>query len=371
MWITRQIESLTYSAREELRLGSDIPGSSGRGQWVRYVRPQSDPLPPTLPDGRSWPKISIVTPSLNQGKFIERTILSVLNQNYPNVEHIVMDGGSIDETLTILSRFSHCLRVVSEKDSGQSNAINKGFRLCTGELFTWLNSDDMLAPDALAGMAMGFYSSGADIVAGVCQVQKDGGILNRHMTTCGDGPLPLDDLLDLDGIWMQGQFFYQPEVMFTRALWDRAGGRVDESLHYSMDYELWPRLRRAGAAKLHPIGRTIALFGVHPNQKTNRVEDFLPRNCGKVRCVPRPHRPEPRPSGGGPFRTKKANACRVFQRSRLGRRRGNRPSSHGPRTGISRLRHHFRRGLARSFCRLACPATRSSMRSPNTRQIWS
>jgi len=265
---------LTYPAREELRMGSDIPGSSGRGRWP-YVRPAAEALPATLPDGRPWPKISIVTPTLNQGKFIERTILSVLNQNYPSIEHIVMDGGSIDETLAILARYSNRIRVVSEKDSGQSNAINKGFSLCTGELLTWLNSDDMLAPDALAGMALGFYSSGADIVAGVCQVQKEGEVLNRHVTTCGDGPLPLDDLLDLDGIWMQGQFFYQPEVMFTRAIWERAGGRVDESLHYSMDYELWLRFAERGA-KLHSIGRTIALFGVHAGQKTNRVEDFLP-----------------------------------------------------------------------------------------------
>lgn len=265
---------LTRPARQELRLGSDIPGSSGRGQWP-YVPVRTDPLPATLPDGRPWPKISIVTPTLNQGRFIEQTILSVLNQGYPNVEYVVMDGGSIDETLAILARYSDRLHVVSEKDSGQSNAINKGFKLCGGELFTWLNSDDMLAPDALAGMALAFFTSGAEMVAGVCEIRKDGKVLNRHMTTCGDGPLPLNDLLDLDGIWMQGQFFYQPEVMFTRALWERAGGSVDESLHYSMDYELWLRFAEQDA-KLHCIGRTIALFGVHENQKTHRVGDFLP-----------------------------------------------------------------------------------------------
>jgi len=286
----------TIPARKELRMGSDILGSSGRGQWPE-VHPHSDPLPPTLPDGRPWPRISVVTPTLNQGKFIERTILSVLNQNYPSIDYIVMDGGSIDETLSILARYSHRVRIVSETDSGQSNAINKGFRLCTGELLTWLNSDDMFAPDALAGMAMGFYTSGADIVAGVCQIQKDGTVLNRHMTTCGDGPLPMDDLLDLDGIWMQGQFFYQPEVMFTREIWDRAGGHVDEALHYSMDYELWLRFADCGAT-LHPIGRTIALFGVHAEQKTHRVADFLPE-LRKVRnaFIERTGRVAPPPRG--------------------------------------------------------------------------
>ncbi len=265
---------ITLAARQELRIGTDVAGSSGRGQWP-YVRPHADPLPATLPDGRPWPKISIVTPTLNQGKFIERTILSVLHQNYPNVEYIIMDGGSVDQTLSILARYAQRVRIISEKDTGQSNAINKGLRLCTGDLFTWLNSDDMLAPEALSSLAMGFYASGADIVAGVCQVQKDGSVVNRHMTTCGDGPLLLDDLLDLDGTWMQGQFFYQPEVMFTRAIWERAGAHVEESLHYSMDYELWLRFAEQGA-KVHPIGRTIALFGVHAEQKTFRVEDFLP-----------------------------------------------------------------------------------------------
>ena len=329
---------ITIAAHQELRIGSDIPGSSGRGQWP-YVRPQAEPLPATLPDGRPWPKISIVTPTLNQGKFIERTILSVLNQDYPSLEYVVMDGGSIDETLSILARYSHRIRHVSEKDAGQSNAINKGMRLCTGELLTWLNSDDMLATDALAGMAMAFYSSGADMVAGVCQVQKDGGVLNRHMTTCGDGPLPLDDLLDLDGIWMQGQFFYQPEVMFTRSLWERAGGRVDESLHYSMDYEMWLRFAEQGA-RLHAIGRTIALFGVHAEQKTNRVEDFLPEFWPQCATRLSPGRAPPRAGAADPHQ--KTIAHRLLQRSRVDRWRGHRPSSArpGPRLGWMRSGPH-------------------------------
>lgn len=252
------------------------PGASGRGPWP-YARPGTDPasLPATLPGGRPWPRISIVTPSFNQGQYIEQTILSVLNQGYPDVEHIVMDGGSTDQTRAVLDRYADRLaRVVSEKDRGQSDAINKGMSQTTGEIVTWLNSDDLLAPGALAAAALAFHVSGADMVAGVCQLHRDGRMIEQHVTTCPDGELlPLDELLDLDHRWMAGQFFYQPEVLFTRDLWDRAGGRVDESLYYSMDYELWLRFAQH-RARLHVIGRPIAQYRVHPDQKTFTSDRF-------------------------------------------------------------------------------------------------
>jgi hypothetical protein len=328
---------ITYAAREELRTGSDIRGSSGRGQWP-YVRPEGDPLPTTLPDGRPWPKISIVTPSLNQGQFIERTILSVLNQNYPNIEHIVMDGGSIDETRTILPRYSQRVRVVSEKDSGQSNAINKGMRLCTGELLTWLNSDDMFAPDALAGMAMAFYSSGADMVAGVCQVQKDGEVLNRHMTTCGDGPLPIDGLLDLEGIWQQGQYFYQPEVMFTRALWNEpAGASTNRSIiRWITSCGSASPSRAPNCTRSAEPSPSLA-FIPSENQPGGR---FPAGTAEGARRIFRPHRAQRAKAAAGA--DEEAVAHRLLQRSGMGRRGGNRPSSHGVVAGIGRLRCHSR-----------------------------
>ena len=126
--------------------------SPAEGQWP-LVRAPGSALPPTMPDGRPWPKISIVTPSLNQGRFIEETILSVLNQDYPAIEHIVMDGGSSDETGNILARYRPRLAYAgSAKDKGQADAINKGFARATGEILTWLNADDMLAPGALAAV---------------------------------------------------------------------------------------------------------------------------------------------------------------------------------------------------------------------------
>ncbi|MEX2220088.1 MAG: glycosyltransferase [Phycisphaerales bacterium] len=241
--------------------------ASGRASWP-YLAGAPLALPRTLPGGRPWPRISIVTPSYNQAGYIEETILSIRNQGYPNLEHIVMDGGSTDGTRDILDHyragFAHC---VSEKDGGQSDALNRGFALATGEVLTWVNSDDQLAEGALGAVALAFAQSGADMVAGECHIFRDGTLVEKHLTSCAPGPLPLEDLLDIEGRWLQGQFFYQPEVMFTRVLWERAGAHVRTDLYHSMDYELWLRMAAAGA-RLHVIGRPVALFRFHEQQKT-------------------------------------------------------------------------------------------------------
>lgn len=232
--------------------------------------------PQTLPDGSPWPKISIVTPSYNQGEFIEETILSVINQNYPNVEYILIDGGSRDETMSIVDRYrQHFSYVISETDKGQSNAINKGLAIASGEILTWLNSDDRLAPGALYAVALGFYTSGADAVAGLCQIYRDGVEIEQHLTSCPDGVISLEDILNLENCWLQGKFFYQPEVMFTREIWEKAGGRVDESLYYSMDYEMWARFA-AEEATLKVIGHPVAQYRMHEKQKTNVIEKYRP-----------------------------------------------------------------------------------------------
>jgi glycosyltransferase involved in cell wall biosynthesis len=262
------VHDLTREARRELRGGNWARIASGRAGWPYAAPVDSLPLPPTMPCGLPWPRISIVTPSFNQGKYIEETILSVRNQGYPNVEHIIMDGGSTDETRQILERyrdgFAH---LVCEKDEGQSDAINKGFKLATGEIFTWLNSDDMLAPGALAAVAMGFHTTGAEMIAGEAHIYRDGELAAKHLTTCAPGPLPLHDLLEIESRWLEGQFFYQPEVMFTREIWEKAGGHVRTDLYHSMDYELWVRMAGAGA-RLGVIGRPVAHFRFHPEQKT-------------------------------------------------------------------------------------------------------
>jgi glycosyltransferase involved in cell wall biosynthesis len=251
------------------------PRPATRARWPRGA-PPGPPLPAKGPGGKPWPRISIVSPSFNQGAFLEETILSVMHQGYPNVEHLVMDGGSTDETAQVLERHRHHLAACcSEPDDGQSHAINKGMARATGEILTWLNSDDALAPGALAAVALAFRDPEVDMVAGICELFRDGELIHRHLTACPDGPLSLDDLLDLEGCWHPGQFFYQPEVFFRREIWERAGGHVDSSLHYSMDYELWIRMARCGA-RLHVIGRPLARYRVHEAQKTAAPERYRP-----------------------------------------------------------------------------------------------
>jgi len=128
------------------------PPPEGKTGWPWTE--ESKPLPPTMPDGKLWPKISIVTPSFNQGQFLEETIRSVLLQNYPNLEYIIMDGGSTDNSIEIIRKYETWLKYwVSEKDDGQSDAINKGFTLARGAILGWLNSDDVYYPRSLQTIA--------------------------------------------------------------------------------------------------------------------------------------------------------------------------------------------------------------------------
>jgi tetratricopeptide (TPR) repeat protein/glycosyltransferase involved in cell wall biosynthesis len=244
-------------------------------QWP-YVQEQPFVAPATLPNSRPWPKISVITPSYNQGEFIEETILSVIHQNYPNLEYILIDGGSTDETMTVVNRYQNYFSyIVSQPDKGQSNALNKGFQQATGEIVTWLNSDDRFAPGALYAAALAFYTSQADVVAGVCQVFQGQQQVLHHVTSAAPGAMSLAEILDVEQCWLSGKFFHQPEVLFTRAIWEKAGGAVDEALYYSMDYEMWARFAAAGA-KICPITSPIAQFRMHEAQKTSATEKYKP-----------------------------------------------------------------------------------------------
>ena len=186
-------------------------------------------------------RFSIITPSYNQGAFIERTIRSVLAQEGDfELEYLVVDGGSTDETVAILRRYEGRLRFVSEPDRGQSDAINKGFARTTGDVVAWLNSDDLYVPGALAAVAEGLRTSGARWCFGQCRIIDENdreiraGIKRykewhgRHYTR--------RRLFTKD-------FIPQPATFFRREILEHAGGLNPES-HLAMDYDLWLRFAR-------------------------------------------------------------------------------------------------------------------------------
>jgi glycosyltransferase involved in cell wall biosynthesis len=152
------------------------------------------------------PLVSIVTPSLNQGGFIEEAILSVVEQDYPRLEHIVVDGGSVDETLEILRRYTH-LRWVSEPDNGQATAINKGFRMASGAILGWLNADDYLLPGAVAAAVQVLSETGCALVHGGWRQVRDDGTTIRDVAA-----VPFDQLRQLEvanRVCQPGAFFTQ------------------------------------------------------------------------------------------------------------------------------------------------------------------
>ena len=272
--------------------------------WVGPTLPSALPVPhrsppraeeiyPSVPRQQAlWPKISVVTASFNQGVYLEETIRSVLDQNYPNLEYIIIDGASTDGSVEIIRKYSDRIAWwVSEKDAGQSSALNKGFAKSTGTILTWLNSDDRLAPGSLFTVAQQFLLHDPDVVAGRCARVTDREPqphhLHRPVLTFGQlQPLPLAELLDLDHCWLKGWFFHQPEVFFHRRIFERTGGRLREDLYYSMDYDLWVRMAKAGATIL-PLPEILAIFRAHPRQKTGGADvPYLP----ELRAVNAAHR---------------------------------------------------------------------------------
>jgi glycosyltransferase involved in cell wall biosynthesis len=211
-----------------------------------------------------WPRISIVTPSLNQSAFVEETLRSVLEQGYPNLEYIVIDGGSSDGSVEIIRRYADRLAYfVSEPDRGQSEAINKGFARATGDLFGWLNSDDLYEPGALEAIATAHRQQPQAILAGDVILIEQRGRAWHEVTRVEQRGLTADHLIHLDG-----QFAYaQPGLFFPAPLWRELGG-VDERLRYAMDHDLLCRaVRRASALYVH---RPVARFRLHDDSKTAR-----------------------------------------------------------------------------------------------------
>ena len=219
------------------------------------------------------PRITIVTPSYNQGQFLEATILSVLNQDYPNLEYIVLDGGSTDQSRSIIERYADDLAYWrSGPDGGQAAALKEGFSRATGDILGWVNSDDLLAPRALEGVASAWSTHGPGIlVAGKCEVFDEAGRHHFHSPRFQAAygvpeTMPLASILDMPRHWFRGEYFYQPEVFFPRDAYERVGG-VDPSIYYTMDYDLWVRFALEGTPVV-VVPEVFARYREHAGQKT-------------------------------------------------------------------------------------------------------
>jgi glycosyltransferase involved in cell wall biosynthesis len=221
---------------------------------------ESPQLSDTMPDGQPWPRISIVTPSYNQGHFIEETIRSVLLQGYLGLEYIIIDGGSTDGSPALIQRYAPWLTYrVSEPDRGQSDAINKGFRKASGRILAWLNADDLYEPGAVSAAARTLNDhADAVMVYGDCSnIDAEGKAFSLSRSRVFDR----DRLIHH---WPN--FIPQPTVFFRRSAFE-AIESLDVSLQYAMDYDLWIRLGTQGSAVYLP--RTLARFRVHPDSKTS------------------------------------------------------------------------------------------------------
>lgn len=208
-------------------------------------------------------KFTIVTPSYNQGRFIERTILSVLSQAGDfDLEYIVMDGGSTDETRAILQRYADRLTYTSAPDGGQADAINRGLAAAKGEVLGWLNSDDIYEPGALQEVARAMTESGRRWCFGQCTIINEDDLeihrpiswyknyLSRRYTSSR---------------LIAKEFIPQPATFFRRDIWTEVG-ELDRSLNFALDYDLWLRFARRSPPRFIP--RNLARFRWHPSSKS-------------------------------------------------------------------------------------------------------
>lgn len=233
------------------------PVASGYAGWPWSLQGESREV--TMPDGRPWPRISIVTPSYNQGQYIEETIRSVLLQGYPNLQYIIMDGGSNDQTVDVIRRYEKWVdHWVSEKDRGQTHAINKGFAMADGDIVAWINSDDYYLPGTLEQVALAHARNpGAILLGDVEEFSELGelGVQRMHHVDAEHLRRPMD------GSWM----WHQPGTFVPGSV-VREAGPLDETLHYAFDKD-W-MFRMLALAPVEYMNKPLARFRIHEAAKT-------------------------------------------------------------------------------------------------------
>lgn len=219
------------------------------------------------------PRISIITPSFNQARFIGKNIESVASQDYPDYEHIIMDGGSRDGTVELLRQHAH-LRWTSQKDGGQSDALNKGLALATGEIVGWVNSDDFYQPRIFAEVARHFENP---------QTQWVIGNLSHLFDATGECVQARSEQVTLPRLLARPDIVRQQCTFFRRELLLRAGG-WDAQLFMAMDFDLWVRLARLSTPLM--VDAHWACFRIHADQKTS-VTNYLRQEAELVRILRR------------------------------------------------------------------------------------
>jgi glycosyltransferase involved in cell wall biosynthesis len=257
----------------------ELPPSQGKVDWPWTPNPIWKPDFPL--DGTIWPRVTIVTPSYNQGIYLEETIRSVLLQGYPNLEYFIMDGGSTDNTLEIIKKYEPWITDwVSEKDHGQSHAINKGFERATGEWLGWLNSDDCYAPYGLFRLVNAAQKANANFVFSSSihfdiRGRSSRVPLRKSLTLHAYSPryIRLIDLID------------QPATLWTRELFEQ-NGPLQEDMHYAFDWDFF--IRASSSARPALCDEVTAVYRFHDAHKTgsgatvrmheimNVFRDYLP-----------------------------------------------------------------------------------------------
>ncbi len=216
---------------------------------------ESPQLPQAMPDGSPWPKVSIVTPSYNQGQFLEETIRSVLLQGYPNLEYVIIDGGSTDNSVEIIKKYEPWLTYwVSEPDRGQAHAINKGLKIASGNILAWINSDDLYVRQAIAKAVRFFVKNNTtDVLYGDClYIDKDGEKI-RYVKA-----------LPYSSVTLYVGSIPQPSTFFRKRVLSR--GLLDETLDCAFDYEYWLRLFKK--YRFTYISTPLSCFRLHETSKT-------------------------------------------------------------------------------------------------------
>ena len=218
------------------------------------------------------PKISIITVSLNQDEYIEENILSVIDQKYKNTEHLVIDGGSTDNTLSILEEYQDSIIATSEPDNGQSDALNKGFRKATGEIIGWINSDDKLSKGALDTVAE-YFSHNPDSIALVGNLA----LIDQHgkqIKIVNSTDYTKDYLVNI------AKGITQQSIFFKRSVFEKIGF-INEDLNYVMDRDFFIRVASLGT--IYHIPKTLAEFRLQPDSKTSQGAHLFCRELLKVR----------------------------------------------------------------------------------------